>query len=186
MAYDFLVVGAGLTGCVLAEKLATYGYKILLIDKRLHVGGNCCDHWEDGILVQDYGPHIFHTNDEHVFRYLSRFTRWNNYRHKVVSFRRGKYFPIPINLTTINLFFGCEFRSWAQVDELLKSKRVKIRTIRNSRDVVVSRFGEDLYKAFVRGYTKKQWDFYPEELSPDVLKRLPLRSNNSPYYYNDP
>ena len=185
--FDFLIVGAGLAGAVLAERIATQlNQKVLIVEKRDHIGGNCYDYRNvDGILVQKYGPHIFHTSSERVFKYLSRFTDWTNYRHKVVGFYRNKYYPIPINLDTVNLFYGLNLKNEQELKNFLVPKRVKPARVENSRDVVVSRFGEELYEAFVKHYTKKQWGRYPEELDKSVLERLVCRYDRNPYYFAD-
>lgn len=185
--YDFLIVGAGITGITLAERLAGDGAKVLLIDRRDHIGGNCYDFRDgNGIIVQKYGPHIFHTRSRSVFDYLSRFTEWNDYRHKVIACHRGEYYPIPINRDTINSFYGIELRSEEETEEFLRGKRIAVGRIANSRDVVISKFGEELYEAFVKHYTKKQWDHYPEELDRSVLERLPVRYDTNPYFFDDP
>jgi len=184
--YDYLIVGAGLSGITLAERLASIGKSVLLIDKRNHVGGNCYDYFDGPILVQKYGPHLFHTSSLEVFSYLSRFTGWNDYRHRVVAFYKGSYYPIPINRTTINAFFGVDLASENAVEEFLRDKRVSTPAVNNSRDVVISKYGVDLYDAFIKHYTKKQWDLFPEELDRSVLERLPIRYNDNPYYFADP
>ena len=182
----FLIVGAGITGITLAERLAADGKQVVIIDRRDHIGGNCFDYRnQDGILIHKYGPHIFHESDERIVAYLSRFTDWVEYRHKVVAYHRGEYFPIPINRTTINRFFHVELDTEESVREFLKRKRVHTPEITNSRDVVVSRFGEEIYETFIKHYTKKQWDLYPEELDKSILERLPVRYDDNPYYFND-
>jgi UDP-galactopyranose mutase len=185
--FDFLIVGAGLAGAVLAERIASQlNQKILIVEKRDHIGGNCYDYRNvDGILVQKYGPHIFHTSSKRVFEYLSRFTDWTNYRHKVVGLYRNKYYPIPINLDTVNLFYGLNLKNEQELNNFLVQKRVKLARVANSRDVIVSRFGEELYEAFVKHYTKKQWGCYPEELDKSVLERLVCRYDRNPYYFTD-
>ena len=185
--FDFLIVGSGLAGAVLAERIATQlNQKVLIVEKRDHIGGNCYDYRNvDGILVQKYGPHIFHTSSERVFKYLSRFTDWTNYRHKVVGLYRNKYYPIPINLDTVNLFYGLNLENEQELKNFLAQKRVKLAQVKNSRDVVVSRFGEELYEAFVEQYTKKQWGRYPEELDKSILERLVCRYDRNPYYFAD-
>jgi UDP-galactopyranose mutase len=185
--FDFLIVGAGLASSVLAERIASkLNRKVLIIEKRDHIGGNCYDYRDaNGILVQKYGPHIFHTSSERVFKYLSRFTDWTNYRHKVVGFYRNKYYPIPINLDTVNLFYGLNLKNELELKNFLAQKGVKPARVENSRDVVVSRFGEELYEAFVKHYTKKQWGRYPEELDKSVLERLVCRYDHNPYYFAD-
>lgn len=182
--YDFLIVGSGISGITLAERLASIGKKILLIDKRNHLGGNCYDFKKEGILVQKYGPHIFHTNEKKVFEYLKKFTKFNRYKHKVISYYNKKYFPIPINLDTVNKFFNINLKDEKELKSFLEKKKKKIKRIKNSEDVIISKFGEELYEAFVKNYTKKQWDKFPKELDKTVLERLPLRYNKNPYYYN--
>lgn len=185
MKYDFLIIGAGFTGSVLAERLAKLNKKILIIDKRNHIGGNCYDYKKDGILIQKYGPHIFHTKDKKIFDYLSQFTNLNNYKHKVVSFYNGKYYPIPINLDTLNKFFNLNLNNEKQARDFLEKKKIILNEIKNSRDVIVSKVGKEIYEAFIRDYTKKQWDKFPEELDRLVLERLPIRYNKNPYYFDD-
>ena len=185
LKYDYLIVGAGFAGAVLAERLANMaGKKVLIIDKRDHIGGNCYDYIdENGIVVQKYGPHIFHTNNKNVFDYLSHFTVWNNYKHKVLAFYKDKYYPIPINRDTINLFYGINLRSEEELKRFLESKKININKITNSEEVVISLFGNELYEAFVKHYTKKQWDRYPNELHKSVLERLPIKYDANPYYF---
>lgn len=182
--YDFLIVGAGFAGAVLAERLASIGKTVLVIDKRNHLGGNCYDYIDKkGILVQKYGPHIFHTKNKKVLGYLSRFTKWNNYKHKVIAFYKEEYYSIPINLDTVNKFYSIYLKSGGELKKFLDEKREKIKNIKNSRDVVVSKFGKELYEAFVKHYTKKQWGKYPEELDKEVLERLPIKYDKNPYYF---
>jgi UDP-galactopyranose mutase len=182
----YLIVGAGITGITVAQRLAARGRDVTVIDKRDHIGGNCYDYRnEDGILIHRYGPHIFHESNQDVVDYLSQFTEWVPYEHKVVAFYDGEYYPIPINRTTINRFFGVELDGEESVRRFLDSKRESVDEIRNSRDVVVSKYGTELYEAFIRHYTKKQWDHYPEELDRSILERLPVRYDDNPYYFND-
>jgi len=183
--YDFLIVGAGITGIVLARELDAIGKKVLLIDKKDHIGGNCYDYADErtGILIQKYGPHIFHTKNEAVFNYLKRFCEFNDYKHKVIAFYDGEYYPIPINLETVNKFYLKQINSSEELKDFLEEKREKIVEIKNSEDVVVSKFGKELYEAFVKDYTKKQWDKYPSELDKSVLERLPIKYDKDPYYF---
>jgi len=183
--YDYLIVGCGFSGIVLAERLASIGKRILIIDKRDHIGGNCYDYKQKGILVHKYGPHIFHTKNEEVFRYLIRFTKFNNYKHKVLAYYDKKYFPIPINLTTVNKFFDINLKNEEELEQFLEDKRKKIKKISNSEDVVVSKFGNELFEAFVKTYTKKQWDRYPNELDKSILERLPIRYNRNDFFFDD-
>ncbi|MBR9706373.1 UDP-galactopyranose mutase [Candidatus Pacearchaeota archaeon] len=185
MAYDVVVVGSGFAGSVIAEQLASTGKSVLILDKRDHIGGNCYDYNHGNILIQKYGPHIFHTDNKQVFDYLSKFTKWNDYQHKVLADYQGEHYPIPINLDTVNKYYNLNLNSPNELKIFLESIREKISDIKNSRDVVVSKFGNELYEAFVKHYTKKQWDRYPQELHRMVLERLPIRYDRNPNYFND-
>ena len=184
--FDYLIVGAGFAGSVLAERLASkLDKQVLIIDKRDHIGGNTYDYYNnDGILVHKYGPHIFHTNSKEVFDYLSKFTDWRWYEHKVLASVDGQYVPIPINLNTINTLYGLKLCSH-EVEEFLKSKAEKITPIRTSEDVVVSQVGRELYEKFFKGYTRKQWGLDPSELDASVAARIPTRTNCDNRYFTD-
>jgi UDP-galactopyranose mutase len=184
--YDYLIVGAGFAGSVLAERLAVDSEKrVLLIDRRNHIGGNAYDHYDSsGILVHKYGPHIFHTNSKEVFEYLSRFTRWRPYEHRVLASVDGQLVPIPINLKTINQLYGLKLTSM-EVDEFLKSVAEPVERIRTSEDIVVSKVGRELYEKFFRNYTRKQWDLDPSELDASVAARIPVRTNSDDRYFTD-
>lgn len=184
--FDYLIVGAGLAGATMAERLATQcGKKVLLVDKRNHVGGNTYDYFNaDGILVHKYGPHIFHTNSREVFDYLGNFTAWRPYEHRVLASVDGMLVPIPINLNTINQLYGLNLNS-EQVDEFLASKAEKKTSIRTSEDVVVNKVGRELYEKFFQGYTLKQWDLDPSELDASVTARIPTRNNKDNRYFTD-
>jgi len=184
--YDYLIVGAGFAGSVLAERLASVANKkVLIIDKRNHIGGNAYDHYDEaGILVHKYGPHIFHTNSKEVFDYLSRFTAWRNYQHKVLASLDGQLLPIPINLNTINAMYGLNLSS-DEVSSFFASKAEKKEKLLTSEDVVVNSVGRELYEKFFRNYTKKQWDLDPSELSASVTARIPTRTNRDNRYFTD-
>lgn len=184
--YDFLIVGAGFAGSVLAERLASgAGKKVLIIDKRNHIGGNAYDHYdENGILVHKYGPHIFHTNSKDVFEYLSKFTEWRSYEHRVLASVDGQLVPVPINLTTINTLYGLNLSS-DQVEDFFKARAEKVTRLVTSEDVVVSKVGRELYEKFFRGYTCKQWDLDPSELDASVTARVPTRTNKDDRYFTD-
>ncbi len=186
MKVDFLIVGAGFAGCTLAERIAVQLEKeVLLVEKRNHVGGNAYDYYnEDGILVQKYGPHIFHTNNKMVWDYLSQFTEWNNYVHRVLAKVKGKEVYLPINLDTMEKLFDRTFTP-EELEDYFESRRVKVDEIKNSKDVVVSQVGEELYELFFKNYTKKQWGVYPDELDPQVTRRLPVRFNRDTRYFTD-
>lgn len=184
--FDYLIVGAGFAGSVLAERLASQaGKKVLIVDKRNHIAGNAYDYYnDDGILIHKYGPHIFHTNSKDVFEYLSEFTEWRSYEHKVLASVDGQLVPIPINLNTINQLYGLNLNS-SQVEEFFASKAEPVTQVRTSEDVVVSKVGRELYEKFFRGYTRKQWDLDPSELDASVTARVPTRINKDDRYFTD-
>jgi len=184
--FDYLIVGAGFSGSVIAERLASQSNKkVLVVDRRSHIGGNAYDHYDNaGILVHKYGPHIFHTNSREVFEYLSQFTEWRSYEHRVRASVDGQLVPIPINLDTINSLYGLNLNSF-QVQEFLASLAEPRDTIRTSEDVVVSKVGRELYEKFFRGYTRKQWGLDPSELDKSVIARIPTRTNRDDRYFSD-
>lgn len=184
--FDYLIVGAGLAGAVMAERLANKANKkVLLIDKRNHIAGNTYDYYnKDGILVHKYGPHIFHTNSREVYDYLGQFTPWRPYEHRVLASVDGLFVPIPINLNTINMLYGLNL-STSEVDSFLASKAEKKERIITSEDVVISRVGRELYEKFFKGYTKKQWNLDPSELDASVTARIPTRNNRDDRYFTD-
>lgn len=184
--FDYLIVGAGFAGSVLAERLARgSGKQVLLVDRRNHIGGNAYDHYDDaGILIHKYGPHIFHTNSSDVFEYLSRFTEWRQYQHKVLASVDGQLVPIPINLDTINTLYGLTLNSF-QMENFLATRAEQKAQIRTSEDVVVGKVGRELYEKFFRGYTRKQWGLDPSELDAQVTARVPTRTNRDDRYFTD-
>ncbi len=184
--YDFLIVGAGFAGSVLAERLARdRNKKVLLVDRRNHIAGNAYDHYnDDGILVHKYGPHIFHTNSKEVFEYLGQFTEWRPYEHRVEASVDGQLIPIPINLDTINKLYGLSLDSFG-VEEFFKKVAEPIEHIKTSEDQVVSKVGRELYEKFFKNYTKKQWGMDPSELDASVAARIPVRTNRDDRYFTD-
>ena len=184
--YDYLVVGAGFAGCVIAERLAAaLDKRVLLCDRRPHIGGNAYDHYDEhGLLVHKYGPHIFHTNSREVFTYLSRFTEWRPYQHRVRASVDGQLVPIPINLDTINTLYGTSFTSF-ELTDFFKRVAEPREQIRTSEDVIVNQVGRELYEKFFRNYTRKQWGLDPSELDACVTARVPVRTNRDDRYFTD-
>jgi UDP-galactopyranose mutase len=184
--YDYLIVGAGLAGSVLAERLASKANKkILIVDKRNHIAGNTFDYYNnDGILIHKYGPHIFHTNSKEVFDYLGNFTEWRPYEHQVLASVDGQLVPIPINQNTINALYGLNL-SQQQVQDFFNEKAEKKTQVLTSEDVVVSVVGRELYEKFFKQYTIKQWALDPSELDASVTARVPTRTNKDNRYFTD-
>lgn len=186
MKYDYLIVGAGFAGSVIAERLASKANKkVIIVEKREHIGGNAYDYFNnEGILVHKYGPHVFHTNDKKVFNYLSQFTSWRNYEHKVLASVDGHLYPIPINLNTINSLYGINLNSDEAAD-FLASKSEKRTKLLTAEDVVLNSVGRDLYEKFFKNYTIKQWCLDPSELSASVTARIPTRTDKDDRYFTD-
>jgi UDP-galactopyranose mutase len=186
MSYDRIVVGAGFAGSVVAERLATVaGERVLVVDRRSHVGGNAYDeHDAAGILVHRYGPHIFHTNAPRVVEYLSRFTDWRPYEHRVLARVRDRLVPIPINLDTVNDLFGLCLRE-DELESWFAARAEPVDPVCTSEDAVVARVGRELYELFFRGYTRKQWGLDPSELDASVTSRIPVRTNRDDRYFTD-
>src|SRR5919202_463090 len=184
--YDWLIVGAGFAGSVLAERLATErNEKVLVIDRRNHIGGNAYDKYDDdGLLIHQYGPHIFHTNSRQIFDYLSRFTEWRFYEHRVLAEVDGMLVPIPINLDTVNKLYNLSLTS-EELEGWFAARAQKVDEIRTSEDGVVSKVGRELYEKFFRGYTRKQWGLDPSELDAQVTARIPVRTNTDDRYFTD-
>lgn len=184
--FDYLIVGAGFAGSVLAERLAQgSGKTVLICDRRQHIGGNAYDHYnEHGVLVHRYGPHIFHTNSAVVFEYLSRFTTWRPYEHRVLASVDGQLVPIPINLDTVNRLYGLSLTSF-ELEAFFARVAERIEKIETSEHVVVSKVGRELYEKFFRGYTRKQWGLDPSELDATVTARVPTRTNRDDRYFTD-
>ncbi len=188
MKFDVIVVGAGLSGSVAARYFAEKGKTVLLIEKRNHVAGNCYDYKNDSnISIHKYGPHIFHTKYKHVWDYVNRFAHFHNYQHRVLSYTDGKYFPFPINLDTINMAFGLNL-SAGEIQDFLHAEATNSGLTpppNNFREAVISQIGETLYQMFFEGYTKKQWEREPDQLKPELAKRIPVRYNRDDRYFSD-
>ncbi|MDR3762776.1 MAG: UDP-galactopyranose mutase [Acidobacteriota bacterium] len=185
MKTDVLIVGAGFAGCTIAERCAAAGRQVLVLDRREHIGGNAFDERDaHGVLVHRYGPHIFHTNANHVAEYLSRFTQWRAYEHRVLSSVEGRLYPMPINRTTINLLYGLALDE-AGVAAFLERVRLPKERIENSEDLVLGSVGRDLCDRFFRNYTRKQWGLDLSQLSSAVAGRIPVRTNDDDRYFTD-
>jgi UDP-galactopyranose mutase len=186
-SYDLLVVGAGYAGSVIAERFGSQrGVRVLVIDRRPHIGGNAYDYVDDhGVLVHKYGPHIFHTNAMPIVDYLSQFTDWRPYEHRVVAAVDGQLLPMPINRDTVNRLYGLDLKTEEDVEAFYAERREHVPYIRTSEDAVVAKVGRDLYEKFFRGYTRKQWERDPSELHASVCARIPIRTNTDDRYFTD-
>lgn len=185
--YDWLIVGAGFAGSVLAERIANQlKQTVLIIDRRPHIGGNAYDCFDDaGVLMHRYGPHIFHTNSSEIFDYLSNFTEWRPYEHRVLAHVRGRLLPVPVNRTTLNLLYGMQLTTDEEAEAFYQRHREQVDVIRTSEDVVIDRVGRELYELFFKGYTRKQWGRDPSELDKSVTARVPTRANTDDRYFGD-
>lgn len=185
--FDYLIVGAGFAGSVLAERLAAgLGKRVLVVDRRPHIGGNAYDFHDDaGVLIHRYGPHIFHTNAQRIVDYLSNFTEWRPYEHRVLAQVGEQQVPIPINMTTLNALYGLQLRTEEEAAAFLASRAEPVAEIRTSEDVVINQVGRELYETFFRGYTRKQWGLDPSQLDKSVTSRVPTRTNDDDRYFTD-
>ena len=186
MKFDFLIVGAGFAGSVLAERIATQlGQTCLIVEKRNHIGGNAYDHYDAaGVLVHDYGPHYFRTNSQRIVEYLSQFTEWHSVEYKILSWTDGKFWQFPINLNTFEQLIGRASTS-AEMEAQLAEWRVKIDNPKNSEEVIVSQVGWKLYEMFFKNYTRKQWQRDAKDLDPSVCGRIPIRTNRDDRYLSE-
>lgn len=184
--FDWLIVGAGFAGSVLAERIARErNESVLIVDRRAHIAGNAYDRYDDaGILMHQYGPHIFHTNASSIFEHLSRFTQWRPYEHRVLAEVDGMRVPMPINLDTVNALYGLSLTS-EELAGFFAERAEPVDEVRTSEDVVVSAIGRDLYEKFFQGYTRKQWGLDPSELDKSVTARVPTRTNRDDRYFTD-
>ncbi|MGA3123426.1 MAG: UDP-galactopyranose mutase [Polyangiaceae bacterium] len=184
--FDYLIVGAGFAGSVMAERLASqYGKRVLVVDRRAHVGGNAYDTFDDaGVLVHQYGPHIFHTNSRRVFAYLSQFTSWRPYEHRVVARVKERLVPFPINIDTINAVYGTHHDA-ASLQAFFRKVAEPVAHPRTSEEAIVGTVGRELYEMFFRGYTRKQWGLDPSDLDASVATRVPARLDHDARYFTD-
>lgn len=183
---DILIIGAGISGAVLAERYAAIGKKVLIIEKRNHIAGNCYDYIdENNILVSKYGAHLFHTNEESVWKYVNQFSEWYPWEHKVIARVDDKTVPIPVNITTVNELFNTTISNEEEMKTWLEEHRSPIAKPANGEEAVLNRVGPVLYEKMFKHYTKKQWDKYPAELDASVLERIPVRTNYDDRYFSD-
>lgn len=185
--YDYLIIGAGLSGSVAAERLASqFGKKILIIEKRNHIAGNVYDEYdENGILVHKYGPHLFHTNSRNVFEYLSGFTSWRFYEHHVLARLDGKLIPLPVNRKTINILYGLQLKDESETERFLSGIRTKFDPVLNSEQIIMNRAGAEIFERLFKKYTQKQWGISADKLLPGVCGRIPVRLNEDCRYFTD-
>lgn len=186
--YDLLIVGAGLFGLTVAQRAAEEGYSPLVIDKRPHIGGNAYSYFDKdtGIEIHKYGAHLFHTKNEKVWEYVNRFSSFTNYRHHVFTLHEGRIYPMPINLGTINQYYSSAM-SPEEAERLVESKAEgAAKDARNLEERAVALIGRDLYEAFIRDYTYKQWQTDPRQLPASIFTRLPIRFNYDSSYFSDP
>ena len=182
---NVLIVGAGFAGSVMARELADAGHRVQVIDRRPHIAGNAYDESDShGVLVHRYGPHIFHTNGERIFQYLSRFTAWRPYEHRVRSVVDGTPYPFPINRDTLNRLYGLDLDD-AGAEAFFERVREPREPVRTSEDVVLDSVGRDLYEKFFLNYTRKQWGLDPSQLKAGVAARIPVRTNTDDRYFTD-
>lgn len=185
--FDYLIIGAGFAGSVLAERLAAgLGKRVLVVDRRPHIGGNAYDFHDDaGVLIHRYGPHIFHTNAQRIVDYLSNFTQWRPYAHRVLAQVGEQQVPIPINMTTLNRLYDLQLATEHDAAAFLASRAEPVADIQTSEDVVINQVGRELYETFFRGYTRKQWGLDPSQLDKSVTSRVPTRTNDDDRYFTD-
>jgi UDP-galactopyranose mutase len=183
---DIIVVGAGISGATLAERYASIGKKVLVVESRNHIGGNCYDYYNsDGILISKYGAHLFHTNHEDVWKYINRFSKWYFYEHRVLAKIDGVLVPIPVNITTVNKLFGLQIKTEKEMDDWLSKNQIRFENPKNGEEAALSKVGKILYEKMFKNYTKKQWDKFPVELDASVLNRIPVRNNFDDRYFSD-
>ena len=187
LEYDIVIIGAGISGLVLAERYANVlNKKVLIIEKRNHIGGNCYDFInKNNILVPKYGPHFFHTNEKKVWKYVNKFSKFRNYEHRVLSNVDDKLVPVPVNINTMNKLFNLNIKNEKEMKSWLTKNTEKIKDPKNSEEAALARVGKNLYEKLFKEYTKKQWDLWPKELDAEIMNRIPIRTNFEDRYFTD-
>jgi UDP-galactopyranose mutase len=183
MIYDYLICGSGLVGAVIARKMQEAKKKILIIEKRNHIGGNCYTENINGINVHKYGCHIFHTNKKDVWEFVNKFSKFNNYRHKGIVNYKNKIYSFPINLMTLSQLWGVNNPDDAK--KRLDKEKVNIKEPKNLEEWCLANIGKEVYKIFIKGYTKKQWNTDPKNLPTSIIKRIPIRFDFNDDYFHD-
>lgn len=184
--YDYIIVGCGFFGAIAAERLYSKGKSVLIIEKRCHIGGNCYsyEYKDTNITVHKYGTHIFHTNNKIIWEYINRFTEFNRYQHRVLTTHEDKVYAMPINLGTINVFYNLNLKP-KDLSAFIEKKKQHIKSPKNLEQMAVNLIGKDLYSAFIKGYTAKQWGCDPRELPAETITRLPVRTSYYDSYFDD-
>lgn len=180
--YDYVVVGAGLTGSIIARELKSKGNKVLVIDKRNYIGGNCADQVLDNIPINRHGGHIFHTNDDKIWNYINQFSRFIPYQHRVKVKSKGKIYSFPINLLTLHQLWGVTTKE--EAIKIIEEKKIKIPNPSNFEEKVLSLVGEEIYQKFFFGYSYKQWGKSPALLPVNLMSRIPIRFNYDDNYFD--
>ena len=183
MKYDYLIVGCGLYGSVIAQRAIEQNKTVLIVDKRNHIGGNCYSERVDGIDIHTYGPHIFHTNNERIWKYVNRFATFNNFINRPKVIYKDKIYSFPINLMTLYQVWGV--KNPTEAKRKLENSKLKITNPSNLEEWILSEVGEDIYNIFIRGYTTKQWNRNPKNLPISIIKRLPIRLSFEDNYFCD-
>lgn len=187
MSKPIIIVGTGLSGATLARKFAEDGERVIIVDKRDHIGGNTYDYVNEyGVLVAKYGAHIYHDSDDETWEFMSRFTEWIPYEHRVKSFVDGKLVPVPANIDTYNAVLGENFSDGEKLKAWVESQHPEITEPKNSEESALKRIGSNvIYEKMFKNYTKKQWDKYPAELEASVMDRIPVRYDHNDRYFGD-
>jgi UDP-galactopyranose mutase len=186
MRKNILIVGAGISGITCARELAELGHKVKIVEKRDHIGGNCYDYINDvGVLVPKYGPHVFHTNSVRIWEYVQKFSKWDDYTHRVLSLVDGKYVPIPVNITTINMLFDAKLETSDDMIDWIQNRKSRIAIPENSEEMALSLVGRGLYEKMFKPYTIKQWGIEPKYLDASIMARIPIYYSHNDTYFTD-